>query len=319
MRSIVLALALVVVSAEARAGDVEEARALYEQATALADEGRWKDAVAKFEQSAARRPHATTSYNLGYCERALGHATRARKHFANALARDGVTGGLELSDELRVASQKYRDEMSALIASLELSVEEVDVVVTIDGAPVERDGARFLAGTRASGPGEKVPSAPFVIEVDPGAHEIVVTAKDGRSRIVHETLAAAETKRVRVVLPAATVARLPKESNPRRTWGYVLGGVGIVGLGLGTYFGLSARAKWTSAKEQCPLRAQCSDDAVRLASDAHSRGNVATVAFVAGGAALVSGTILVLTSSRSTIDAGVGPRGSAWIAFRGSF
>jgi Tfp pilus assembly protein PilF len=71
-----------------RAGDVAGARTAFERGATLAQEGRWSDALTQFELSASLRPHATTTYNIGFCERALGHPTRAKKYFKEALVRD---------------------------------------------------------------------------------------------------------------------------------------------------------------------------------------------------------------------------------------
>src|SRR5260221_14259973 len=64
---------------------VAEARRLFAEGASLADLGRWSEALEKFEASAALRPHATTTYDIGYCERALGHPTRAKRFFERAL------------------------------------------------------------------------------------------------------------------------------------------------------------------------------------------------------------------------------------------
>jgi hypothetical protein len=307
---------------------VAQARDAFARGAKLASEERWGDALAAFTESAELRPHATTVYNVGYCERALGHAVRARKNFGLALALDEKAGGAELTPELRAASKKYLEETRSQIAMPKLAVPK-DVSITVDGRPLEAlEDGRFLAGTRPQAPGEKVPSGSFSIEIDAGAHEIVITAPDGRSKVGHEYFPPGSTKEVRLELPPpAPIVVAPvyvDTGKSRRAWGYVIGGIGLVGMGIGTYFGLSARSTWSDAKDACPDRSKCDDAAVRLSSDARSEANVSTIAFVAGGAALVGGTILVLTSSpterpRATVGAAIDPRGSAWLSLSGSF
>ena len=75
--------------------------------------------------------------------------------------------------------------------------------------------------------------------------------------------------------------------------GWVLGGVGVLGLGVGTYFGLRASSKWSDVETACP-EGLCPDEAARathagLQDEAASAGNVSTVAFVAGAACLAAG------------------------------
>jgi hypothetical protein len=90
----------------------------------------------------------------------------------------------------------------------------------------------------------------------------------------------------------------------------VAGGVGVVGLGVGTIFGLKAMSKHSDANAKCP--GACNDQAgVELWNDARTAGTISTIGFVVGGVGLATGTILWLTAktpSRNTaLEAGVGP------------
>jgi hypothetical protein len=55
-----------------------QARAAFAEGAARVGRADWAGALAAFERSAALRPHPVTTFNLGACERALGHYTRAR-------------------------------------------------------------------------------------------------------------------------------------------------------------------------------------------------------------------------------------------------
>lgn len=322
VRSALLALIVLVSATNARAADpadpthVAEARSAFEKGAALAAEARWSDALAQFERSASLRPHATTTYNIGYCERALGRATRARKHFAAALAQDAAKGGTELSPQLRSATEAYLDEMRARIATATITIAPADAKVSVDGRPLEIvAGGRLVAGTRDPAPGEAVPTPTFVLEIDTGDHEIVVTTRDGRSKVVHESFATGKTKEVRVEVPPAPVAPKPvavDEGSSRKTWGFVLGGVGLAALGAGTYFALRASSTWSDAKAACPTRTACpTDEGADLSSDARTQANVATIGFAVGAAAIAAGTLLIVTSSSRkdgpVVSAGVAP------------
>ena len=86
-----------------------------------------------------------------------------------------------------------------------------------------------------------------------------------------------------------------------KTWAYVAGGVGLAGVALGSYFGLVASSKWSSAKDACKID-QCgpSSDAQKERDDAASAGKLSTVAFIVGGAALVAGvTLFVISPSKA--------------------
>lgn len=321
-RAFPLLVALLLAAPLASAEDVVGARTAFEQGASLASEGRWSDALVQFERSAAMRPHATTLYNLGFCERALGHPTRAKKYFNQALARDTVTSGTELTPELRAATARYLNEASAQIATPRLTISPPDVKVSVDGRPLEPadDADHMLAGTRAPGPGESVPKASFVLEIDEGTHEIVVTAPDGRSRVVHDDFAAGSTKELHLEIPTLPPPRLEVTDRgaSRRTAGLVVGGVGLAVLGVGGYFGWHARGLWNDAKDACPSRSICpNEDGARLSSSAKSYANLSTLALTVGGTALIGGIVLYATApSPTTATVGIGPSG---ITFRADF
>jgi hypothetical protein len=88
--------------------------------------------------------------------------------------------------------------------------------------------------------------------------------------------------------------------------------VGVVGIGVGTIFGLMASSKNEDSKAECsaddPNR--CSAAGVEMRDEAMANGNVATVAFIVGGAALAGAGALWLLDSeseRTGASAGVRP------------
>jgi len=78
--------------------------------------------------------------------------------------------------------------------------------------------------------------------------------------------------------------------------GIALAAVGVVGVAVGSTYGLMAQSSWNHAKALCgdgcaePLRAR----AVSERSTAVTDGTVATVGFVAGGALLAGGIALAI-------------------------
>jgi hypothetical protein len=88
----------------------------------------------------------------------------------------------------------------------------------------------------------------------------------------------------------------------------VAGGVGVVGLGVGTAFGLVALSKKSTAQSACP--GLCANpDGVSKWSDAVSAANGATVGFVIGGVGLAGAAALWFTapSGRGSTQVGIGP------------
>jgi hypothetical protein len=105
----------------------------------------------------------------------------------------------------------------------------------------------------------------------------------------------------------------------QRMMALVAGGVGVIGVGVGTIFGLQSMSKHSDASTKCP--GACSDQAgVELWNDARSAGTLSTIGFAVGGVGLATGAILWFTAktpSRTTaLQADIGP-GSVQI--RGSW
>jgi hypothetical protein len=85
----------------------------------------------------------------------------------------------------------------------------------------------------------------------------------------------------------------------------VAGGVGVVGVGFGSYFGVRAMSKKKTAEDACP--GVCADGhGSELWSQAKSAGNISTVAFIVGGVGLAAGITLWVTDKPSAPKAQVG-------------
>ena len=96
------------------------------------------------------------------------------------------------------------------------------------------------------------------------------------------------------------------DGETRRVVAYALGGAGILGIGLGTYFGLRASSTYDDASSKCPSGASsCLPEGVDGGKDAHTQAAISTVGFVAGGLLLGSAVVLYLTAPRARSRAAV--------------
>ena len=166
----------------------------------------------------------------------------------------------------------------------------IAVKVTVDGQPF---------ATKLEG--EAVP-------INPGSHAFHFEGPGGST--LDQVVVAAEgeqNQRVAVVLPRkaptaqtapapppspSTVAVEGAESGgagPWKTAGWVTGAAGIVGLGVGTVFGMMAISDHASAK--CNAQNVCLSGPL---NDARSAASVADVGLIAGGVLLAAGLGLVL-------------------------
>jgi hypothetical protein len=79
-------------------------------------------------------------------------------------------------------------------------------------------------------------------------------------------------------------------------------GVGVVGLGAGTFFGLQSMSKRSEADDLCPNPSSCDvrqqDKVNGLDDDARSAQTLATIGFIAGGVGVAAGVTLFVLSGK---------------------
>jgi hypothetical protein len=101
-----------------------------------------------------------------------------------------------------------------------------------------------------------------------------------------------------------------KGSNGMRIGAYIALGVGVVGLGAGTIFGLSAKSKYeeandiTNDNQNCPPSGPCElpgplfDKREQLGKDGDSAKTLSLVGFIAGGVGVATGVTLFILSDK---------------------
>lgn len=292
------------------------ARELFRRGAALAHEERWGDALAAFEQSALLLPHGATLYDVGYCERALGHPTRARRAFTRALARP------DLPEAMRADAGRYLAEADAKVGRLALHVASRASTVTIDGRPLEAiagpsDVPVLLAGTREPGSGEALPAARVEVWLDPGTHVLATTPASGAPRLDTIKLAAGGALSLTIddgpVAAARPVVATPDDrgSDTRRFAGWALTGAGGVALLASGFFAVRSSSRWSDAKSACPARVTCPDDrGAELSNDARRDANLATAGLVVSLSAFAGAGVLFLgargSDARPTVSVAPG-------------
>jgi hypothetical protein len=307
------------------AGDAATAEALFREGSALLDAGNAVEACPKLADSHRLDPGGGTVLVLALCYEALGRWASAWTAFHEAIAfarRDGRADREQRATE-RLSSIEPR--LSHLVVRVSAPIEAIGV---------ERDGV----AVPASAWGMRLP-------VDPGEH-IVSASAPGRSAW-STRFRAAEGSADEVVVPelaplpppvarAAGTAPPPLDPAPpvaprrdsnvpaahhgRSTVGFVALGVGVAGLALGTWFGISALDDARAADDACPVT-ECTDPAAVARSQRATRSaRVSTIAFAAGGVLSVAGAYLLLApiGSGELAEASGGPTG-ARVLVGGSF
>ena len=288
--------------------DVAAARAAFERGSSLSKSGDWEGALAAFEQSARLKPHPITTYDIAFCERALGRYVRATLHFEEALS---VAGTALLPRELVSDATRCLDEVRPRIVHVAVERHPDDLAITVDGMPLEavraHDGLVFVVA--ASATAKALPRGPIELWLDPGTHVFVGSGPDDARVVESRTFSSGEASDLTLSLserptpPPPAPPAPPDVSRPRpnHTAAYIAFGVGGVGLlGAAVFSGLALSEKHSldtdhlCVDKECP--ASYADRESRMVTFADLA--TASVATLAAGAAV--GTYLLLTAPSST-------------------
>lgn len=325
--SLFVAGALVSSAAAGAPRDPAAAELLFREARKALDAGRTEEACVKFAESQRLDPAAGTLINLAACEEKLGKLASAWEKWQQALR------ALPADDE-------RRGPVSERAAALESKLPRLEIRLA-EGAP---------AGTKVVRDGLELGRASLglALPVDPGAHEIEVTAPGHEPKRIQVSLAEAENEALEVAPgpplpepvdapgPASGPAPRPRAAAPpardtaadgagQRTLGFVVGGVGVAGIVVGSVAGVLALQKKNEVDDDCSDTGsglECGPSGLDAAAAGNTYATVSTVAFAVGVVGLGVGGWLVLSSSDSRPSAAVGARaapGGALIGVAGAF
>jgi hypothetical protein len=279
------ALALVVVSHPANAqpspSSTGAAVALFEEGRRLMDEGKYAEACPKLARSQQVSPNGGTLFVLADCYEKNGQHASAWVSYKEAAVR---AAGAGKPDAERLALETAKT-LTPKVTWVTLEVAEPE------GLTVLRDG-------------QEVARAEWGVAtpLDPGSHrfEARVPGKKPWSTVVRVSDAG---QQLRVDVPKLEAEAAPAPADvaapswsTQRYVGLGVAGAGVVGLALGTIFGLRSSAKNDEAATHCVAERYCDADGLRLDDDGRSAGTISTVAFIAGGAALATGAFLFFTA-----------------------
>jgi serine/threonine-protein kinase len=300
------------------------AEALFDKGLALMKQGEYAQACPFLEQSLSVEGGIGTMLYLAECYEKVGRTASAWAMFREAASAAKEAGQVE-----RFQSGTAR------AAQLEPQLARLSILVS---PAVQVSGLQILRN------GQAVPSAVWgvAVPVDPGSQRVEARApgyqtwthtenlgKAAQLSITVPPLTAAEVSvaeappqpgAAEVAAPAAATTAVSSDTaseNPgsvQRTAAWITGGVGVVSLVVGTYFGVRAASKNSDAQDECGEDNTCTPEQIGLHEDAQTAATLSNV-FVIGGAALVAtGVVLYLTApsaERSQAALHIGPTGAA--------
>lgn len=293
------------------AGDVAKAKELFQSGQKLYKQARYAEAIARFEEAYAVRPHPVIFFNIGKCWEQLGETAKAMRAYR---------------DYLRLAPDaKDRDTVSDAIANLERRLKEkgLQQLLVFADPPTARIDVD----------GKDLGTSPASIELVAGNHKLTVKLEGyetvERSFVMSISRATEMTINLRPATPELKtpppppppLVDAPKKEEPKkeekltlapditkpveptpakkgRLWTYVAGGVAVaaVGAGVGLGVGASGAAGELTNKNASPDRSRAELDA--LAGRANGMAMGANVSYGVAAAAAVTAAVLFFVEGR---------------------
>jgi hypothetical protein len=292
MRAAAKTLFVIALLAPARAlaspADADHAAALesFRRGTQLVEAGKLQDAVDAFRDALEREPASVGArLDLADCYEKIGAPASAWREYVIAEA----------------YARRAADARQAMARSSAAGLEARLLVVKLVGPAPAAMEVRVDGDLLAEEIGHQGSFA-----LSPGRHRVELTLRGKRPISAEVAGAASETRAIAIafedqpraspVPPEPAPSAPPPRASAQKTWGFVLGAVGVAGVGVGAAFGGIALGK------RSLLEAESRDPSVgsaRFYSDrlnADTLAAVSTAGFIAGGVALAAGVTLLVTA-----------------------
>lgn len=281
----------------AQDGNPAVAEALFRDGQRLMKENAVAEACGKFAESMRLDPTTGTLLNLALCHEKQGKLARAWSEMNQAAVQSARAGN---KDREAFARDKAA-ELERRLAHARIAIAPTSGVteLSVDGQPL---GAAAWTIPLPLDPGEHV----FVFSGAGKRRTLTIAFAEGATQPV--TLSSLDDPNAPPIAhdggdhAAATAPTAPpgaeeSRGSTQRTVGFIVGGVGIAGLAVGTIFGVSALGAKSDVDANC-VDSRCNAAGFAAADDARSAATIATIGFGVGLAGLAAGTYLVLTSPR---------------------
>jgi len=315
------------------------AELMFDEGLTLMRDGNFADACPKLESSQRIDPAVGTLLYLAECYEKQQRTASAWVTFRDAAALARASNQAERAAVAEKRADQLQKELALVtidvelearkIAGLQVRCGPVPVDISLGTITVPVDPGEVTV--EASAPGYLPWKRQLNVDAKGrGTVSIPVLTSDGSSpapapspTALGVAPAAVSAEPAPGGTPPATSSTADSEGSSVPVASIVLGSVGIVGLGVGSYFGVKAMNDADDANELCPDGKCTSQRGEDLMSDARTSATVSNIAFGVGVAALVTGVVLYFAApdADETADEGLVPlaveRGAGF-AWRGS-
>ncbi len=283
--------------------DKAAAEALFQAGRDLMNAGKFDQACEKFEGSQKLDAGLGTLLFLADCYEKAGRLASSWATFREA---ESIAAGR--GDQARGEIAKERSAaLEPRLSKLWIKVadgNDLRTQVKRDGEAIPRESWGVALPTdagqhvlEASAPGRKTWSSKVAITGEGANVSVDVPVLDALTETASPSLPPAPAAATTPVTPAES----PHASHTQRTMSFIAGGIGVVGLGLGTYFTVNASGKKSDSLKHCETNQPnlCDSTGVGLRNQALSSARLATAFMIGGGVLLAGGVVLYLMAPSS--------------------
>ncbi|MDB4935500.1 MAG: hypothetical protein JWP87_2472 [Labilithrix sp.] len=278
------------------AADLESARELFKEGRELRQKGELRPALDRFKAAHAYGQTPVTALELGRTHVQLGELVEGREVLLSVARMKVQPDETDKSAQARAEAADLAEETKKRIPTLAVKVTGVSAdssaQLTVDGFAVPIVG---LTGIRKANPGK------HVVVARAGAHEETrsVDLEEGKTQELAIDLSGAGG--AGATAPAVVVAPDTSGKNISPvTW---IGlGVGVVGIGVGTAFGVIALGKASKVNDAC-TGTHCPPTTKSDVDSGRSAATISTIGFAVGGAGLVAAAVGYFVLSKPSASA----------------
>jgi hypothetical protein len=299
-----LVIAIVVlcigVRADAQPSDEDRAAAqlLFDEGQQLKKDGEMEAACEKFAASQALDPAVGTQINLADCYEKIGRTASAWVNYVE------VAQNPEAGAKRAKYAKQHADALAPRLTKLKIEIEE-----RVPGMALTRDGVAIPEKTWGIG-----------VPIDPGPHTLVATAPD-KERWSRKVDVSGEGEEVSVSVPplidsgpGAGEGELPDAEpapepttkdegggNGQKVAGGVVLGLGGAAILVGAVLAGVAHSKYGESLDHCKPddATACDQEGVDLRGEAQGLQKGYAGSFIAGGALLLAGIVVLATAPSS--------------------
>jgi hypothetical protein len=267
-----------------------KAKAHFDRGVELYREGNLDAALAEFERANELSPSHHLLYNLAQVQAERHDYVHAVELLDSYLERGGAAVPAARRAEVEEEAARLRQRIAALWVSADVDTATLwvndEAVATL---PLHKP-----------------------VMLNAGIARLRIEAV-GRKTLVRE-LAVAGGDRPHLTLslevaPSAATALSPERDaepasgwSPLRSVGFFTGALGVVGIGVGSGFGISVLDQSKTARRLCDGNRCTSQRGVDAAERAATYATIATIGVAAGGGLLVTGVVLWLSGAKNASD-----------------